>query len=213
MSIIQKAGSLRSTGTLVFGLPADGKTTAIINHVVKNNFNPLWIVFTNADLLAEKYPDWDVLLISDWVDFEVNFRQMVKGEIDTSIYDVVVIEGLNYAATQMLSTLIMPETKDQRPLYLEMGRVMNATLSKMRGMFKSLFVTLDLQKDTEGKIEFAVNRDLLNKILSLFGTKVYVYSQPKRDKSGKVIGIEYIEQNNPTAAINFAPVQRIEIKE
>lgn len=212
MSII-KARELSNSGTLVFGLPADGKTTAIANDVVRNNFNPLWIVFTNADLLAEKYPDWDVALITDWAEFEVMFRQMVKGEIDTSIYDVVVIEGLNYAATQMLSTLIMPDTKDQRPLYLEMGRVMNATLSKMRGMFKSLFVTLDLQKDAEGNIEFAVNRDLLNKVLSLLGSKIYVSSQPKRDKNNKVVGIEYLEQRNPTYALRFQPIQRVDIKE
>lgn len=207
MSIIRKAGELNNTSTLVFGLPADGKTTAIMEHITENGYNPLWVVFTNADIIARNHPEWDVAIIPNWFEFDLLYKEMVNKKIDITQYDVVVIEGLGYAATMALTDILsIAETKDPRPSYLEMGRLIAAKIAGLRGLFKAVFVTLDLQRDDENNLEMSINRHLYFNILGFFGNKWYVYSEPKADKSG----VNYIVQTDPTYALRFKPVQRKE---
>lgn len=199
MSTIGKASEVGGHSLAVFGLPADGKTTAIVEYLDENQLNPLWIVFTNAGDVPATHPNWDMAVISNWYDFEKLEKQFGK-EVRIEQYDVIVIEGLHYAATMLLTDILaVAETKDPRPSYLEMGRRMAATLGNLRKHFRGLIVTLDLQRDEENKIEWAINRDLIKQIVSFFGKKWYVYSKRSKDKTK----LEYFVERNATYAYNL----------
>lgn len=204
MGIIQKAGQFKNS-TLVIGLPADGKTTAIMREIESKDYNPLWIVFSNANAVIAQHPEWDMAVIQNWYAINNLYNEMRSGKIDISQYDVVAIEGLGYAATMaLIDALAKSDTKDPRPSYLAMGRELPAMLAGLRDLFGAVFVTLDLHKDEENNIEMSINPHLYNSIIGMFGEKWYAYSEPNADKTA----VNYIVQDNPTFALRFKPTVR-----
>lgn len=197
MSIIRKAKDVPSS-ILVLGLPSRGKTRAIIEHLEQNQLRSLWVVFTNAGDLPVMHPDWDVVVMPDWDAFEDFTRSFGKTE-DVSEYDVIVVEGVHYAATMALTDLLSAQEirgiNDPRPAYLAMGRRMFGLLSGLRGHFKAMMVTVDVQKDASDENEIALNRDLLSRIVSLFDQKWYAWAAPD-DKTG----VRYSVNKNSTTA-------------
>lgn len=200
MGIIGKASDVPSS-ILVLGSPSSGKTRAIMEHIEKNNLNSLWVVFTNAGDLPTLHPDWDVALMPDWDAFEDFTRSFGKTE-DVSKYDIIVVEGVHYAATMALTLMLeqaeIQGVKDPRPTYLSMGRRMFTILAGLREHFKAMIVTVDVQKDAAGEKEIALNRDLLSRIVSLFNEKWLAWAKP--DGKG---GVEYRVNRNSTQAYNL----------
>ena len=206
MGIIQKAGDFTGS-TMVMGLPADGKTTVVMNELVEKNLNPLWIVFTNGDIVSKQHPEWAMAVMANWYQFDNLYKAMKTGVEDIKAYNAVVIEGLGYAATMALTDILSKsDTKDPRPSYLEMGRTLNARLAELRSMFGSVYCTMDLDRTKENNLELLINPHLYNSIIGFFGRKVYVYSEPTADKKS----VNYIVQDNPTFALRFKPTLRKE---
>lgn len=204
MATIQKAGSVKPS-TLVFGLPADGKTSTIMNEIEHRGFNPLWIVFGNITVVSEAHPEWDAVVVNNWYEMNAFYNEMRSGKIDIKGYDVVVIEGLGYAATMALMDAIAKSgNNNQQAAYLAMGREINGLLAGLRDLFGAIFVTLNLQKDDEGNIEMSINPHLWNSIIAFFGQTWYVYSEPTADKKS----VNYVRQSNPTFAQRFRPTVR-----
>jgi hypothetical protein len=182
MAIIQKAGNVKPS-ILVFGLPADGKTTAIMREIESRGFNPLWVVFTNINVVTTEHPDWDAVVVNNWYGMNELYNEIRSGKLDIKGYDVVVVEGLGYASTMALTdALAKSDSKDPRQAYLAMGRELSALLAGLRDLFGAIFVTLDLQKDEENNLEMSINRHLFNTTISYFGEKWWIRSEPSADK-------------------------------
>lgn len=197
MGVIRQAKDVPSS-LMVLGLPSVGKTRAMIDHLERNNLTSLWVVFTNAGDLPTMHPDWDVAVMADWADFVTFTRSFGRTE-DVSKYDVIVVEGVNYAATMALTDLLTAQelrgVNDPRPAYLAMGRDLFGVLAGLRQHFKAMMVTVDVQKDATDENEIALNRDLLSRIVSLFDQKWYAWAS--LDDKGAV---KYGVNKNSTTA-------------
>ncbi len=202
MSIIQKANEITGTSTIVMGRHAEGKSTAVIDEIMGDAGNPLWVSFTNMGAFTPyaRQLDWDTAQPTSWQEFQTDlYGALVSGEIDANKYDTIVIDGLNIAATLMLGVKGTITQQD----YRQMGLTMQGIVARLRSMFDNIYVIIDIVDSAEGEEQLAINRDLFNQLVSLFGRKWYAYAEPTKEGS-----INYIVQANPTLAVRFKPVKK-----
>jgi hypothetical protein len=204
MAIIQKAGTIKPS-TLVMGLPADGKTSTIMQEIEERQFNPLWIVFGNITVVSEKHPEWDAIMVNNWYEMNEAYNEFRSNPESIKQYDVVVIEGLGVMSTMaLMDAIAKSNNNNQQAAYLAMGRELSGILTGLRDLFGAIFVTLNLQKTEDNNLEMVINPHLYNSVIPFFGQTWYAYSEPKADKTG----VNYIRQTNPTFALRFKPTVR-----
>ena len=210
MSIIRLAKEVsKERGMLILGQPSSGKTRLAIKKVGEQK--PLWISFTNMNGLDVKVAeDWDVAQPSSWDEFNNQIvTPMSQGKFND--YDVVVIDGLHILSQLCLHYVASKRSGESEiPVviqgdYLNMGKLVQGALVKLRGSAGQIVVICDVVPDEAGNDQVALNRDLFNRIVGLFADKLFTYTTPEQIKHKNTGVILYEVETTGASAIRLMP--------
>jgi len=150
------------------------------DEVLNLGINPVWISVNNLNGLVgnEATEEWRIAQPATWDEYVSILLEISSGEVISSSGNggAVVVDGLN-----LLSSLALPPKPTQAD-WGDMGAKVRDSLLGLRSRFEHLYVILDVLDNDEGKKQLAINRDLYNKIVSLFDRKWYCYTVPEEAK-------------------------------
>jgi hypothetical protein len=215
MPLISSTSQVIPTSTLVFGLGASGKSQHIAKEIIEKHQGKkiLWLtldntaVFENLSLLL----DWfDIGVYKDWG----SFKAQADAAIKSGSYDVIVVDGL--AALHRLA--IKNVAKGDQPSIPEWGKMSNDVHSLIRALKDAsthFYASLLLKSENiapQGATpnivtSFDVNSDLQKRLIPEFNRKLYAYVQPRFDDKNVAVGLDYVIQHNPAAALRFSQLQ------
>lgn len=206
MSIIQKAGQLGQSATLVIGSPKAGKSTTVRDDILENKpkANVLWVAFNNTEALSgeDTTSDWDVAILGTWAEYEDNVvKPAIKGEFKDK-YDALVLDGGNIMAALAL-TKIAPSGTVTQADWLKMSEMVRNSFIQIREKIPTVYLIVDVVPDDKGERGIALNRYLANLLTPLFGRAWYCHTA--RNKDGK--SVDYKVQRNGIMALNLEPVK------
>lgn len=150
----------------------------------------------NAGALSDN-PDaenWAVAQLDSWGDVLQIVHGIVAGDIKG---EAVVIDGLS-----VLAALALPEQPTQSDWGV-MGSKVRDVLVTLRNNFKYVFVIVDVLKNDEQLPQIALNRDLYNKVISIFAEKWYCYTVPEEINKKKTGKVAYLVQFNGAMALRL----------
>jgi adenosyl cobinamide kinase/adenosyl cobinamide phosphate guanylyltransferase len=207
MTILQKAAELVGNTTLILGEDASGKSSHAIREAQAIGGDVVWLAFDNLGAVIgnTEANDFAAGLVGSWKEFNDLVKQIKNGEIKG---DVVVLDGLHTLAGLCLNSITGGKQPKQAE-WGEMGNEVKTALIEIRARIPNMIATVGVQPDDESNLKIALNRDLYNKAIPLFGRKLYAHTKPKKNPTTQAVeGVTYELQDNPTLALRLRPVQK-----
>lgn len=191
MGILQKAGQLKPSGMLVFGLPSSGKSTFLLNEL-KGEKNVLWLSAGNLSVLEGNE------ITKNWMTGHVNTRDDMLSVLKdlnegTVKPDVIVMESLESLRDFELLYASIHSKGDgvTQADWLSAGRELEAIIRQLgKKCNNRLYASVNvIYSDEANKHIRAVNPDVDRRLLTVFGRKVHVFTKPvyKKVEGTKVI--------------------------
>lgn len=204
-SIIRKARNLGAPSTLVFGNSGTGKSSLVRDLLLKNGHNPLWLALNNsAALSAPRCAEWDVASPPTWGEFTSTIvKPAMAGKLKG--YDALVIDGGDFLTAAAMADQA-PNGQAQLQDWLAASNHVRDTLVKLREVFGSLWMIVEVVPDKEGNRKLNLNPYIKNQLVPLFGDKLYTAIVKERDADKRLTGkIKYTVQWNSALALDFVP--------
>ncbi len=153
---------------------------------------PAWISLNNLGAIqgVKETQEWQVAQPTTWQEFHKAVLSVCEQGLHT-----VVVDGLSN-----LVGLALPAAPTQADWGI-MGAKIRDELLLLRGSCTLVVVIVDVLPNDDNTKGIAVNRDLYNKIVSLFSEKWYCYTAPD-EKTGAVL---YEVQRNGAMALHLRP--------
>lgn len=187
----------RQYSELIFGDPGSGKS----HHALKVATNKPLLYITFGAISPEVPEDAEILLVTDWDEFERGYAAL----LNSKEWGSIIIEALDLAVTQYTYSLAGGSTLTQQQWGYVAPKMVNV-INRARKRAAQVIVTLGLKKDeASGVLTFAANADTMTKVLPLFTRKTFCYTKPGKDSSGKISRsvIEYHTNDETASSIRF----------
>ena len=171
MSKFKKFSDVKSCETYVIaGQQGRGKTYTIMQELkdLSDESNVLWLSTGNNRGLDSLGIDIFYSSVLDWSVFDEAVKEIVSGDIT---YDVIIIDTLD-EIVQLYLQFIRNTSKPVGSLtqqdYLIAAENITRDVKRLLVRTKKLYCTVNIVRKKDGALSIAVNRDLYNKVLSVF---------------------------------------------
>lgn len=208
MGIIRKAADYQNDTTLVFGLTGSGKSTYAIRKALEVPGRILYLAFGSTAVISllseEERGRIDVAEINNWASYIDEVVPVLKE------YATVVMDGLNPALGLILDMKNGSSGNVVQSDWAEASNLLRNQILIIRGRVGRLVAAVDVIIDSEsGDKKLALNPHSVNMLLPLFSSKVYCYTEPRKDaKTQKVSGVNYAIESETALAIRFINVSK-----
>lgn len=185
MGILTKVSELNRDGELVFGLPASGKSSYVVQQL-KGVEQVLWLYTNNANALHDVSfaANWIAARVDDVQDLQEVIFELNSGSISPN---VIVIDGIEGLRDFVLDEVVQKDFVSQQD-WGKAGQELDSKLRSLRKHTGSLFGIVNIVQDEEtGNYRFATNPDVTRRIMSLFGEKRHIYTRGERDEDGEMV--------------------------
>ena len=171
MGNFKKLSDVESCETFIIaGQQGKGKTHCILQELksLSDESNVLWLSTGNNRGLGTL--DIDVLYggILVWTDFDEAIKEIVSGKV---MYDVIVVDTLDEIVQlylQFVRNTSKPIGNLTQSDYLIVAENITRDVKRLLERTKKLYCTVNVVRKKDGALSVAVNRDLYNKVLSIF---------------------------------------------
>ena len=171
MSKFKKLSDVKSCETYVIaGQQGRGKTYTIMQELkdLSDESNVLWLSTGNNRGLDSLGIDIFYSSVLSWPVFDEAIKEIVSNNL---IYDVIIIDTLD-EIVQLYLQFIRNTSKPVGSLtqqdYLIAAENITRDVKRLLERTKKLYCTVNIVRKKDGALSIAVNRDLYNKVLSVF---------------------------------------------